>query len=193
MKLVFAQTAWLFTFLSRNHHQRNGLGGVITTPLETQTEHDGYCTFRHDATTAMRASLKETIENDEDLIKNRGPEENDTLLDAVIVGAGWAGLAAGNSPLSISRTVHTLSYLLNDELTQHLPVLETPPFLSFICPQQIYWSSAASKIFESWKPKDTLVEEPILRLTSGLEKTFRLIWEPCGFMALPRISSTNWR
>ncbi|KAL3928040.1 MAG: hypothetical protein SGBAC_012821 [Bacillariaceae sp.] len=109
MKLVFTQTAWLFTFLSRNHHQRNGLGGVITTPLETQTEHDGYCTFRHDATTAMRASLKETIENDEDLIKNRGPEENDTLLDAVIVGAGWAGLAAAN--LLVKRGVENIRIL----------------------------------------------------------------------------------
>ena len=94
MKLVFAQTSWLFTLLNRNHH-RSGLGGVVTSPLETQTNqhHRAHVTFQH-ATSAMRAYEQSNQESDRNA-ENYASEESETLFDAVIIGAGWAGLAAG--------------------------------------------------------------------------------------------------
>ena len=92
MKLVFAQTSWLFTLLNRNHH-RSGLGGVVTSPLETQTNHHGRVTVQQ-ATIAMRSS-KQSNQGIKSNVEDNTPEESETLFDAVIIGAGWAGLAAG--------------------------------------------------------------------------------------------------
>ncbi|CAJ1932458.1 unnamed protein product [Cylindrotheca closterium] len=43
----------------------------------------------------MRASKQSNQENDSN-VANNGLEESETLFDAVIIGAGWAGLAAAN-------------------------------------------------------------------------------------------------
>lgn len=95
MNPVVAQTAWLFALRGRNYH------GGRTTAVEMPRYLSNLCDLTlQRSTLALRSSPDDELD-DLAIGSTRSLDNNsssETVFDTVIIGAGWAGLAAGKLP-----------------------------------------------------------------------------------------------